>query len=113
VKVHFLTLSCTLGSRRCASRVSLLSRPLASPYFGRKPKVRVVIKELTKPIWAKCIPKGMFIKANIGDYDNVYENTQMCAYCDANWVGNMHDRKSTSSYVFLSRNGVVDWNSKN
>ncbi len=55
----------------------------------------------------------MFIKANIGDYDNVYENTQMCAYCDANWVGNMHDRKSTSSYVFLSRNGVVDWNSKN
>jgi hypothetical protein len=36
----------------------------------------------------------------------------MCAYCDANWVGNMDGRKSTSSYVFLLRNGVISWNSK-
>ncbi len=49
---------------------------------------------------------------NIGDYDNVYESTQMCAYCDVNWVGNMHDHKSTSSYVFLLGNGVVNWNNK-
>ncbi len=50
--------------------------------------------------------------SNIGDYDNVYESTQMCAYCDVNWVGNMYDHKSTSSYVFLLGNGVVNWNSK-
>jgi hypothetical protein len=46
--------------------------------------------------------------SNIGDYDNVYESTQMCAYSDVNWVGNMHDQKSTSSYVFLLGNGVVN-----
>ncbi len=50
--------------------------------------------------------------SNIGDYNNVNKNTQMCAYCDVNSVGNMHDHKSTSSYVFILGNGVINWNSK-
>ncbi len=41
MKVHSLTRSYTPGSIRCASRVSFLSRPLASPCLGHKPKVRV------------------------------------------------------------------------
>jgi hypothetical protein len=51
----------------------------------------------------------MFTKTNvpnIGDYDIVYGSAQMCAYCDAILVGNMDDRKSTSSYVFLLKNGA-------
>ncbi len=59
--------------------------------------------------------KGMFTKANVpilGIYDIVYGSTQMCAYCDANWVRNMDDHKSTSSYVFLLGNGAISWNSK-
>jgi hypothetical protein len=36
----------------------------------------------------------------------------MCAYCDANWVGSMDGRKSTSSYVLLLGNGVISWNNK-
>jgi len=32
-------------SIKCASRVSLLSCLLASPYLGRKPKVRVATKD--------------------------------------------------------------------
>jgi hypothetical protein len=41
VRVHSLTLFCTLGSIRCASRVSLLFHSLASPCLGHEPKVRV------------------------------------------------------------------------
>jgi len=41
VRVHSFTLSCTLGSIRCASWASLLSSTLASPYLGREPKARV------------------------------------------------------------------------
>jgi hypothetical protein len=51
----------------------------------------------------------MFTKTkvpNIGDFDIVYGSTQMCAYGDAIWAGNMDDHKSTSSYVFLLRNGA-------
>jgi hypothetical protein len=50
----------------------------------------------------------MFSKTNvpnIEDYDIVYGSTQMCAYCDAIWVGNVDDHKSTSSYVSLLKNG--------
>jgi hypothetical protein len=45
----------------------------------------------------------------IGDYDIVYRSTQMCAYCDVDWVGNMDDCKSTLSYVFLLGNGAISW----
>ncbi len=50
---------------------------------------------------------------NIGDYDFFYGNTQMlCAYCDVDQASNMDDCKSTSSYVFLLGNGVINLNSK-
>jgi hypothetical protein len=50
---------------------------------------------------------------NIGGYDAIYGNTQMCAYCDANWANNMDDCKFTSNYVFLLGNGDIrTWNSK-
>ncbi len=49
---------------------------------------------------------------NIRDYDIIYGNTHMCAYCDVDWVGNMDDHKSASSYVFLLGNGVISWNNK-
>jgi len=42
----------------------------------------------------------------------VYGSTQMCVYCDVDWVGNMDDHKSTLGYVFLLGNGAISWNSK-
>jgi hypothetical protein len=42
VKVHFLTLFGILGSMWCDFWVFLLARNLATPYFGRKPRARVV-----------------------------------------------------------------------
>jgi hypothetical protein len=46
--------------------------------------------------------KGIFTKSNvpIGDYDIIYGNKQMYAYCDGDWAGNMDDYKSTLSYFF-------------
>jgi hypothetical protein len=41
MKVHSFTLSYILGSMRWDSRASLFARNLASPCFGREPKVRV------------------------------------------------------------------------
>jgi hypothetical protein len=44
VRVHSLTLFCTLRSTKCDSQASLLARTLASPCLGRKPKARVTTK---------------------------------------------------------------------
>jgi hypothetical protein len=53
MRVHFrvwgvdsLTFSYTPGSIKYDSRASFLVRTFASPYFGREPKVRVVIVPL-------------------------------------------------------------------
>jgi hypothetical protein len=33
-------------------------------------------------------------------------------YADANWGGDLDERKFTSDYVFLLNNGVISWSSK-
>jgi hypothetical protein len=33
-------------------------------------------------------------------------------YTDADWEGDLDERKSTSGYVFLLNNGVISWSSK-
>jgi hypothetical protein len=55
VRVHSLTLSYTPRSMKCDFQASFLTRTFASPYLGRKPKVRVATCDLTthmhKKIW--------------------------------------------------------------
>jgi hypothetical protein len=46
VRVHSLTLFCTLGSTRCNCRASLLARNLASLCLGREPKARVTTEKM-------------------------------------------------------------------
>ncbi len=36
----------------------------------------------------------------------------LCAYCDVDQASNMDDCKSTSGYVFLLGNGVINLNNK-
>jgi hypothetical protein len=33
-------------------------------------------------------------------------------YADADWGGDLDERKSTSGYVFLLNSGVISWSSK-
>ena len=36
----------------------------------------------------------------------------LIGYTDADWGGNLDERKSTSGYVFLLNNGAISWSSK-
>jgi hypothetical protein len=39
-------------------------------------------------------------------------NEQLIGYSDADWAGNIDDRRSTTGYVFLVADGAVSWNSR-
>ena len=36
----------------------------------------------------------------------------MSAYSDADWAGDLNDRKSTSGYIFMLGGGAVSWKSR-
>lgn len=48
------------------------------------------------------------------DYALCYEGNDMClrGYTDADYGGDMDERKSTSGYIFLLNNGAISRNSK-
>ena len=48
------------------------------------------------------------------DYCLVYQRSELClvGYSDADWGGDLDQRKSTSSYVFLLNKGAISWCSK-
>lgn len=39
-------------------------------------------------------------------------NTDLHGYSDADWAGDMEDRKSTTGYLFLVSNGAVSWQAR-
>jgi len=48
------------------------------------------------------------------DYKLCYQGSdlQLVGYSDADWGGDLDERKSTSGYVFLLNNGTISWSSK-
>jgi len=36
----------------------------------------------------------------------------MVTYCDANWAGDLEDRRSTIGFVFMMGGGTISWSSK-
>jgi hypothetical protein len=36
----------------------------------------------------------------------------MVGYCDADWVGDLEDRRSTTGFVFMMGGGATSWSSK-
>ena len=36
----------------------------------------------------------------------------LSAYCDADYAGDLHTRRSTTGYVFILHGGAISWNSK-
>jgi hypothetical protein len=45
-------------------------------------------------------------------YNSDTMENDLCAYSDADWGGNIDDRRSTSGYVFLLANGPITWKSQ-
>ena len=69
----------------------------------------------TEEPWAavKCIVRYL---NGTRDMDLLYkgrDGTKECiSYSDANWAGDLDDRKSTSGYVFLISDAAISWRSK-
>ena len=40
------------------------------------------------------------------------KNFQLFCFCDADWAGNVADRKSTSGYAIFIDNALLSWSSK-
>ena len=40
------------------------------------------------------------------------QNIKLVGYCDADWAGDVNDRRSTTGYAFIFGDGVVSWSSK-
>ena len=40
------------------------------------------------------------------------DNPNLCGYSDADWAGDINDRKSTSGYVFIMSGSAISWRSK-
>jgi hypothetical protein len=40
------------------------------------------------------------------------QHIKLKGYCDADWAGDVNDRRSTTGYVFSLGDGVVSWSSK-
>ncbi len=36
----------------------------------------------------------------------------MCGYSDADWAGDVSDRKSTSAYLFMMSGATISWRSR-
>ena len=79
--------------------VSLISRYMAKPTKLHLQAAKRILRYL----------KGTF------DYGIMYKkvsSNDMVAYTDSDYAGDLDDRKSTYSYVFLLSSGVVSWLSK-
>ena len=56
--------------------------------------------------------KYVTLTSNYGIWYDKDSNDVLAGYFDANWVGNVDDRKSTSSGCFYLGNNLVSWMSK-
>jgi hypothetical protein len=79
--------------------VSFISRFMSNPTEVHLQAPRRILRYLKG-----TINYGIFYKKN--------ENKQLIAYTDSDYAGDLTDRKSTSSYVFMLSGGAVSWSSK-
>ncbi|XP_022149979.1 riboflavin biosynthesis protein PYRR, chloroplastic-like [Momordica charantia] len=66
-----------------------------------------------QPHW-KAVKRILRYLKGTMNYSLCYQrnNSELEGYSDADWGGDMDERKSTSGYVFLLNNGAISWSSK-
>jgi hypothetical protein len=83
-----------------AASVSILSRKNSCPTQADWVEVKRVLRYL----------KGtQFYKLQLG---NPKENNSLIGYADADWAGDVVDRKSNTGYVFKYKGSVINWVSR-
>ncbi|XP_038978292.1 secreted RxLR effector protein 161-like [Phoenix dactylifera] len=62
----------------------------------------------------KAVKRILRYLKGTADYSLCYQgdNLRLSGYSDADWSGDLDERKSTSGYVFLLNNGAISWRSK-
>jgi hypothetical protein len=103
-KVPYSSVVCSLMYAMMCTRpyiifaVGMVSRYQTNPGQSRWKTVKRILRYL----------KGT------ADYSLYFqgENLQLMGYAYADWGGDLDERKSTSSYVFLLNNGIISWSSK-
>ncbi|XP_059217552.1 uncharacterized protein LOC131994728 [Stomoxys calcitrans] len=67
-----------------------------------------------KPHWEAVKRVMRYLKGTV-DYKLQFSkdnNEYLQGFSDADWAGDLDERKSTSGYVFMFQNGSISWNSK-
>ena len=62
----------------------------------------------------KAVKRILRYLKGTADYSLCYQGNDLylMGYTDADWGGDLDERKSTSGYVFLLNNGAISWRSK-
>ena len=61
---------------------------------------------------AKRVLRYLKGTSNFGILFRGNDTSALVGYCDADWAGDIEDRKSTSGYIFCIAGGPVSWRSK-
>jgi hypothetical protein len=88
-----------------AHAVNVLSRFLSHPGSAHVLAAKRVLRYLSGT------PHAGLIFQNQG-YKTSQEEVTITAYSDADWAGDLDDRKSTTGYIILMNGNVINWNSK-
>lgn len=78
--------------------IGVLARFMANPTLAHWQAAKGVVRYL-----AHAPGKGITYRGN---------STELQAYCDADYAGDLDTRRSTTGYVFMMNGGAISWNSK-
>jgi hypothetical protein len=81
-----------------AFAISTVSQHMATPGWSHWMAVKRIMRYLKGSLHLKLQLGGQHIKLK--------------GYCDADWAGDVNDRRSTTGYAFSLGDGMVSWSSK-
>ncbi len=88
---------------------------------GTRPDITYAVSSLsrysanpTKEHWSAVKRVMRYVKGTtkLGIYYSNENSNELIGYSDADWGGDINDRKSTSGYIFKLNGGAVSWRSK-